>query len=142
MRVANRTPPLHGHADFWRMQIDLKIGDAIKNIGRAFNRGAIDTVLDEGCKGRTRHDGLADDGMRPSDGIAFGVKPGGETVMPLRPIPAACQIIFTRPDDFHWSSSSLRNVHSFDDKVGGRIGSTAESAAEVRRVQFYFFWRK
>src|SRR5882762_10956261 len=45
VRVADGAPPLHRNADFRSVQVNLKIGNSIKDIGRAFDRSAVDTFL-------------------------------------------------------------------------------------------------
>src|SRR2546428_1876369 len=65
MRVANRTPPLYRDANLRRVQIYLEIGNAVEQIRRTFNRGAVNSILDaEGGKGCPFHDRLANDRVR------------------------------------------------------------------------------
>ena len=77
--------------------------------------------------------------MRPRDGIASGIEAGGETIVPHGTIPAAGEIVFARPDDFHGSFGDFGDVHGFDDEIGRGIGAAAETAAEERGVDFDFF---
>ena len=143
VRVADRAPPLHGNADFWRVQIDLHIGNAVENIGSAFDGSAVDAVLNhQRLEGGPGHDGLADDGVGPCDGIAFCIEACGETIVPFRAIPATGEIVFARPDNFYRSFGNFGDVYGFDDKVRSGIGSTAKAAAEERGVYFHFFGRQ
>jgi len=143
VRMAYRAPPLHRYADFWCVEIDLKIGNSVENIGGAFDGSAVHAILDgHGFESGSGHDGLADDGVRPGDGIAFSIEACGKTVVPFRTIPAAGEIIFARPDNFHRSFGHFRDVYGFDDKVRGGIGATAKATAEERGVYSYLFRRQ
>ena len=99
------------------MEIHLEIRNAVENIGGAFNGSAVNTVLDEHFKRSARHDGLADDGVRPRDRIAFGVETSGEAIVPFRTIPATSEVVFACPDHFHRSFGNFRDVNRFDDEV-------------------------
>ena len=46
MRRAYRAPPLHGHSQLGRMEIDKHVGDRIRQGRGAFDRRRVDTVLD------------------------------------------------------------------------------------------------
>ena len=70
VRMAYGTPPLDRHADFWRMQVNLQIRDAVKNVSGTFDGGRVDTVLNpEGFEQGSIQDGLANDGVGPGNGI-------------------------------------------------------------------------
>ena len=99
------------------MKIHLKIRNAVENVGSAFDGSAIYTVLDEHFEQSARHDGLADDGVRPGNRIAFGVKSSGKTIVPFRTIPAAAEVVFACPDHFHSGFGDLCDVDRFDDEV-------------------------
>ncbi len=135
---------MHRDADFRRVQVDLEIGDAIKKIGGAFDGSAVDALFVNGVRGEGRAlgDGLADDGVCPSDRIAGGVEPSDETIVPHGAIPAAGKVVFARPDNFYWRLGNLRDVHGFDDKVGDGIGAPAEAAAKEGSVNLNFFCGK
>src|SRR6266853_553266 len=97
--MTNGAPPLYGHADFRAVQVDLQVGNAVEKVSGAFYGSAVDAVLVDGVggEGGTLGDGLADNRVGPSDGIALGVESCREAVVPHRTIPAACEIVFTRP---------------------------------------------
>src|SRR5712691_11922223 len=62
MRMANRTPPLYRDANLRRVQIYLEVWNAVKQIRRTFNRGAVNSILDaEGLKECSLDDRLAND---------------------------------------------------------------------------------
>src|SRR5438309_1333602 len=103
VRVADGAPPLYWDADFRSVQVNLKIGDSIKDIGCTFNGSAVDTFLVDHVLGKERalRDGLADDRVGPGDGIARSVKPGDEAIVPHGAVPAAGKVVFARPDDLY-----------------------------------------
>src|SRR5216684_1630467 len=138
--MADGAPPLDGHADLGRVQIHLQVRNAIEQIGGAFNGGAVDSILDgELFEGRPLHDGLADDGVRPCDGIALRVQSRGETVVPHGAVPAAGEIILAGPDNFDGGLGNFGDVDSLNNEVGCRVGATAEAATEQCGVDFDFF---
>src|SRR6266403_4387171 len=132
VRVAYGAPPLHRDADFHRVQVNLKIGNSIEDTGCTFNGGAVHTLLvDRVCgKGSPLRDGLADDRMSPSCGIARRVEPCDEAIVPHGAIPAAGKVVLARPNNFYRCLGNLGDMHCFDDKVGGGIGASAETAAK------------
>src|SRR6266481_8101070 len=134
VRVADGAPPLYGDADFRSVQVNLKIGDSIKDIGCTFNGSAVDTFLVDHVLGKERalRDGLADDRVGPGDGTARSVKSGDEAIVPHGAVPAAGKVVFARPDDLYGRLGDLGDVHSFDDKVGDGIRAPAETAAAQR----------
>src|SRR5712691_1334833 len=135
VRVADGTPPLNRYTDLRGVQIDLYIGYSVKQVRRAFDRSGVNTILDaETLKHRPFEDGLADNRVRPRDRVPLLVKTGDKAVIPHRAIPAAPNVVFSRPDDFHGNLGRLSNVHCFLDKIGVRICSTSKSAAEQSRV--------
>ena len=143
VRMADGAPPLNGHADLRRVQVDLEIGKAVKDIGSAFNGSAVNAVLDsEGGERRAVSDGLADDGVRPGDRVAVGVEARDKAIVPHGAIPAAAHVVFAGPDDFDGSFRDFGDVRRFDDKIGGRIGAPAETSAEKHRVNLDFFGRQ
>ena len=139
MRVPDRAPPLHGDANLWRMQIHLKIRDAIENVSRTLDGSGVNPVLDsERFERGTLHDGLAHDGMRPRHRVALRVQTRHEAVMPHGPVPAALQVVVARPHDLHGSLGGLRHVDGFHHEVGRGICAPAESSPEQRRVNSHF----
>src|SRR5207248_7361346 len=142
VRMAHRTPPLHGNAYFGRVEIDLDIWNAVENISGTFNGCRVNAVLDENFERSASHDGLTDNSMCPSDGIAFSIESGGKTVVPFGAIPTAGEIVFARPDNFDGSFGNFGDVRRFHDEIGSRICAAAETATEKSGVEFHFFGRK
>src|SRR2546429_4803234 len=85
MRVSYGSPPLPGTADLGFVQVHLQVGDAVEQIGRAFDGRGINAVLDsKGFKERALHYGLTYDGVGPDDRIAARIQACDEAVMPHR----------------------------------------------------------
>src|SRR5438876_3094282 len=87
MRMANRTPPLHRDANLRRVQIYLEVWNAVEQIRRTFNRGAVNSILDaEGLEECPLHDRLTDDRVRPGHRISAGVHAANKPVVPHWPV--------------------------------------------------------
>ena len=139
--MPHRAPPLHGNFIFRTVQIHLQIGNSVENVGSALDRGGVNAALDAELRTGSRHDGLADDGVRPRDGIAAGVEPRDEMVVPHRAIPSAAKIVFARPHNFHRELSrlwQLRWLRKRNRSQGSRAGQIlrpkAWCAASLARV--------
>src|SRR4030095_4827589 len=118
-------PPLDRHLVAWRVEIKWEIRNAIEKIGSAFDRGAVHAIFDGvGLEGGAGGDGLADNGVRPSNGIAFRMEPGGKAIVPHRTVPAASEIVLACPDNFDRCFDNFRNVDGFDHEVPGRLPAT------------------
>src|SRR5947207_172950 len=119
VRMADGAPPLYGDADFRSVQVNLKIRNSVKDIGCTFNGCAVDAFLVDHVlrKERALRDGLADDRVRPCNGIARSVESGDEAIVPHRPIPAAGKVVFACPDNLYRRLGDLGDMHSFHDKV-------------------------
>src|SRR5438552_19064931 len=117
------------------------IGNSIKGTAGPFNGTAVPTLLVSHVLSEERalRDGLADDRVHPGRGIARAVEPGDEAVVPHGAIPAAGEVVFTRPDNFYRRLGDLGDMHSFDDKIGGGIGASAETAAKALGMNLNFF---
>src|SRR5256886_2508078 len=141
VRVADGAPPLHWDADFRSVQVNLKIRNPIKDVGCTFNGSAVDTFLVDHVLSEERalRDGLADDRVHPGRGIARSVEPGDKAIVPHGAIPPAGQVVFARPNNFYRRLGDLGHMHSFDDKVGGGIRASAETAAKERGMNLNFF---
>src|ERR1043166_9799329 len=112
------------------MQIDLQIGNAVKEIGSAFHGSGIDTVFyTKGFESSASKNGLTNDSVRPGDGIALRIETCGKTIMPHRPVPPAREIIFASPHDLDGSFGDLSDFDGFNDEIGQGIGATAEPSA-------------
>src|SRR5882724_575504 len=137
------TPPLHRHANFWRVQVDSQIWNSVEHVSGAFHRGGIDAVLDaKRLEGSARKDGLANDGVRPGNRISVGVEAGGEAIVPHRTIPAALRVVFAGPHNLHGSFGGFRDMNGFDDKIRVGIGAASEAPTEQRGVNLHFFrWK-
>src|SRR5204863_872748 len=82
VRVSYGPPPLHGHADLGCVQVHLQVGDAVEQIGRAFDGRGINAVLDsKGFKERALHYGLTYEGVGPDDSIAARIQARDDAVM-------------------------------------------------------------
>src|SRR5438876_11914939 len=141
VRVADGAPPLHWDADFRSVQVNLKIRNPIKDVGCTFNGSAVDTFLVDHVLSEERalRDGLADDRVHPGRGIARSVEPGDKAIVPHGAIPPTGQVVFARPNNFYRRLGDLGHMHSFDDKVGGGIRASAETAAKERGMNLNFF---
>src|SRR5207302_8836983 len=100
VRVADGAPPLHWDADFRSVQVNLKIGNPIKDVGCTFNGSAVDTLLADHVLSdeRALRDGLADDRMRPARGFARSVEPGDNAIVSHAALPPASQVVLPRSD--------------------------------------------
>src|SRR5215831_16480776 len=125
------------------MQIDLQIGNAVKEVGSAFYGSGINAIFyTKGFESSAGKNGLADDRVRPSDGIALGIEARGKTIVPHRPVPSASQIVFASPHDLDGSFGDLSDFDGFNDEIGRGIGATAETSAQKRGVELHFFGRQ
>src|SRR5205807_10392751 len=94
VRMAHRTPPLHGNADSRAVQIDLQVRYAVEYVSGAFDRSAVEAVFN--CvrlEWRPLHNRLPHDCVGPNDRIAAHVQARDDTVVPHRPVPTASYII-------------------------------------------------
>ena len=70
----------------------------------------------------------------------MSIDAGNEAVVPHRTIPAAGEVVFARPNDFHGSLRDFCNVHGFYDEVRSGIGAAAKAATEQSRMNLDSLW--
>src|SRR5206468_4809041 len=98
--AADRTPPEDGHADLGRVKLHRDVGHGIRERGRTFHRGDVDTVLHEPrLEWRSLHDRLPHDAVLPADDVALAIQPGAQAMYVERTIAAALEVVLPRPHD-------------------------------------------
>ena len=99
VRGADRAPPEHRHADIGRrMQIDQQVGDGVRQIGGAFDRNVVDTILDHHLERRAGQDRLPDQPVMPADQLAAAIERRFQRVMEHGPVVAAAHVVLAQPD--------------------------------------------
>lgn len=135
LRIPDRTPEPRADAGRILDPIDVDVRHRIRRVGQAFDRRAVDAVLDERglgtCSDRER---LAHGARLDHDRIAVGVEAARHFADRHRAVVVALGIVFTRVDDFHRRVGGLRKLDRLHEEILPE--AAAEAAAEERGVHF------
>ena len=133
MGRTHRAPPLHRHAERWRVQVVDEVRDRVGQVLRTFHRGLVHLVDHQHrLEGGAGDDGLADDAVLPRYRSTVGIESGAQPVQVHRPIPAGAHVVLARVDELDRGAHRLRDPDGILEEIGLR--SAPEPATEVRRV--------
>ena len=140
MRRADRAPPQHGHTGFRRMQIDVHVGNVVRQRARAFDRSHIDAVFHHrALERRAGENRLADDAMLPAGDVACAVEACTQRMHVRRAVITGTHVVLTRPKHLHRRAAvdRLRDAHGFKNVIRLRIRAATEAAARIQHVELH-----
>ena len=136
----HRAPPLHGHGQLWRMELEQPVGNRVRQVGRAFDRGLVDAVLHHHrLERRAGEDRLPDDRVAPGDELALRIEARLERVVVHRAVVARAHVVLASPDELHRGAAldRLGDGRGFQEVIRVRVGAPAEAAASIEHVELH-----